>query len=67
MEIQVLKNKKVMLCVTGSIAAYKAAGICSSLVKLGAEVYPVLSPNALNFINPLTFAAISGKKAIFDE
>jgi len=62
-----LGNKKIMLCVTGSIAAYKAAGICSSLVKLGAEVYPVLSPNALHFINPMTFSAISGKKAIFKQ
>ncbi|MBM3708811.1 MAG: bifunctional phosphopantothenoylcysteine decarboxylase/phosphopantothenate--cysteine ligase CoaBC, partial [Actinobacteria bacterium] len=62
-----LSNKKIMLCVTGSIAAYKAAGICSSLVKLGAEVYPVLSPNALHFINPMTFSAISGKKAIFKQ
>lgn len=66
-EGSVLKKKKIMLCVTGSIAAYKAAGICSALVKLGAEVFPVLSPNALNFINPLTFSAISGKKAVSEE
>lgn len=62
-----LKNKKIMLCVTGSIAAYKAASICSRLVKAGAEVFPVLSPNALNFLNPLTLSAISGKKALFEE
>jgi phosphopantothenoylcysteine decarboxylase/phosphopantothenate--cysteine ligase len=61
------KKKKIMLCVTGSIAAYKAASICSRLVKAGAEVFPVLTPNALNFINPLTLSAISGKKALFEE
>jgi phosphopantothenoylcysteine decarboxylase/phosphopantothenate--cysteine ligase len=62
-----LEKKKIMLCVTGSIAAYKAASICSRLVKAGAEVFPVLTPNALNFINPLTLSAISGKKALFEE
>ncbi len=62
-----MENKKIMLCVTGSIAAYKAAGICSRLVKAGAEVFPVLTPNALNFINPLTLSAISGKKALYEE
>jgi len=44
----VFRNKKIMLCVTGSIAAYKAANICSSLVKMGSDVFPVLSPNSLN-------------------
>ena len=62
-----LKKKKIMLCVTGSIAAYKAASLCSRLVKAGAEVFPVLTPNALNFINPITLSAISGKKALFEE
>jgi phosphopantothenoylcysteine decarboxylase/phosphopantothenate--cysteine ligase len=62
-----LNNKKIMLCITASIAAYKAAAICSKLVKLGVEVYPVLSPNALYFINPNTFSAISGKKAIYEQ
>ena len=62
-----LRKKKIMLCVTGSIAAYKAASICSRLVKAGAEVFPVLTPNALNFINPITMSAISGKKALFAE
>lgn len=62
-----LEKKKIMLCITGSIAAYKAASVCSKLVKAGAEVFPVLTPNALNFINPLTLSAISGKKALFEE
>ena len=66
-KIMLLEKKKIMLCVTGSIAAYKAAYICSRLVKAGAEVFPVLTPNALNFINPLTLSAISGKKSLFEE
>jgi phosphopantothenoylcysteine decarboxylase/phosphopantothenate--cysteine ligase len=63
----VFRNKKIMLCVTGSIAAYKAANICSSLVKMGSDVFPVLSPNSLNFINPVTFSTISGNRAIFEQ
>ena len=62
-----LNKKKIILGITGSIAAYKAAIVCSKLVKLGAEVYPVMSPNALYFINPITFSAISGKKTIVEQ
>lgn len=62
-----LNKKKIILGITGSIAAYKAAGICSKLVRLGADVYPVMSPNALYFINPLTFSAISSKKTIVEQ
>ncbi|MBC8390120.1 MAG: bifunctional phosphopantothenoylcysteine decarboxylase/phosphopantothenate--cysteine ligase CoaBC [Actinobacteria bacterium] len=60
-------KKRVMLGITGSIAAYKSAGICSKLVKLGAEVFPVMSPNTASFINPLTFSSISGNKTILDQ
>ena len=63
----ILSKKKIMLCICGSIAAYKAASICSTLVKIGAEVYPVMTPNALYFINPITFSAISGKKTIYEQ
>jgi len=62
-----LNKKKIILGITGSIAAYKAAGICSKLVKSGAEVYPVMSPNALHFVNPVTFSAISAKKTIIEQ
>jgi phosphopantothenoylcysteine decarboxylase / phosphopantothenate---cysteine ligase len=65
--LSVFDRKKIVLGVTGSIAAYKAAGLCSKLVKLGAEVYPVLTPNALNFINPLTFSSLSGRKTICEQ
>ena len=63
---RVLKGKKIILGVTGGIAAYKSAYICSKLVKNGAIVFPVLTENALNFINPITLSAISGNKAITD-
>ncbi len=63
----ILKNKKIILGITGSIAAYKAASICSSLVKSGAEVFCVLTPNACRFINPITLSSISGKKAIVGQ
>ncbi|MCL5069724.1 MAG: bifunctional phosphopantothenoylcysteine decarboxylase/phosphopantothenate--cysteine ligase CoaBC [Actinobacteria bacterium] len=62
-----LNKKKIILGITGSIAAYKAAGICSKLVKSGAVVYPVMSPNALYFINPITFSAISENKTIVEQ
>ncbi|MBN1299306.1 MAG: bifunctional phosphopantothenoylcysteine decarboxylase/phosphopantothenate--cysteine ligase CoaBC [Actinobacteria bacterium] len=63
----ILKNKRIMLCITASIAAYKAAYICSRLIKLGAEVFPVLTPNATKFISSLTLSSISGKKTIIDQ
>ena len=63
----ILKNKKIILGITGSIAAFKAASICSSLVKSGAEVFCVLTPNACRFINPITLSSISGKKAIVSQ
>jgi len=64
LDSKVLKGKKILLGVTGGIAAYKSAYICSGLVKSGASVFPVLTENALNFINPITFSAISGNKAV---
>lgn len=64
LDSKVLKGKKIILGVTGGIAAYKSAYICSKLVKNGSFVFPVLTENALNFINPITFSAISGNKTI---
>lgn len=64
LDSKVLKGKKIILGVTGAVAAYKSAYICSKLVKNGAFVFPVLTENALNFVNPITFSAISGNKTI---
>jgi phosphopantothenoylcysteine decarboxylase / phosphopantothenate---cysteine ligase len=57
-------KKKIVLGVTASIAAYKAAYICSRLVKLGADIIPVMTPRANNFINPITFSSLSGNETI---
>ncbi len=60
-------GKNIVLAVTGSIAAYKACYICSSLVKRRANVIPVMTPNSLNFINPITLSTISGNKAVIES
>jgi len=57
-------GKKIVLGITASIAAYKAAYICSRLVKSGASVIPVITERAENFINPITFSSLSGNEAI---
>jgi phosphopantothenoylcysteine decarboxylase/phosphopantothenate--cysteine ligase len=54
-----IKGKKILLGVTGSIAAYKSAELVRLLVKLGAEVRVVLTPSALSFVTPLTLATLS--------
>lgn len=54
-----LKGKKILLGITGSIAAYKSAELVRSLVKLEAEVRVVLTPSALSFVTPLTLATLS--------
>lgn len=55
-----LKNKRVLLGVTGGIAAYKAAELTRCLVKKGAEVKVVMTRNAMEFITPLTMQTLSG-------
>jgi phosphopantothenoylcysteine decarboxylase/phosphopantothenate--cysteine ligase len=60
-------KKKIVLGITASIAAYKAASICSRLTGMGANVIPVMTPNAQNFISPLTFSSISGNKTIVEQ
>lgn len=54
-----LKNKNILLGVTGGIAAYKSPGICSLLRKQGAEVKVVMTENATKFVTPLTFQTMS--------
>ena len=55
-----LKGKTVLLCVTGSIAAYKIAYLASALKKLRADVHVIMTENATNFINPITFETLTG-------
>lgn len=54
-----LKGKTIVLGVTGSIAAYKAADITSQLIKLGAEIFPVMTSEATKFITPMTLQTLS--------
>jgi phosphopantothenoylcysteine decarboxylase/phosphopantothenate--cysteine ligase len=61
-----LQNKKIVLGVCGSIAAYKAASLVRLLIKAGAEVQVVMTPDATGFITPLTLSTLS-KKAVLVE
>ena len=55
-----LKDKNIILCVSGSIAAYKACDIASRLVKKGASVHVLMTENAKKFVAPLTFSSLTG-------
>ena len=61
-----LQEKKIILCVTGSIAAYKAAYLLRGLIKHGAEVQVIMSPSAKEFITPLTLSTLSGHPVLSD-
>lgn len=61
-----LKGKTVLLGVTGGIAAYKAAALASALVKQHAAVEVVMTRHATEFITPLTFEQLTGRKAMVD-
>lgn len=61
-----LKGKTVILGVTGSIAAYKIANLASMLVKLHCDVHVLMTKNAANFINPITFETLTSHKCIID-
>lgn len=61
-----LKGKCVVLGVTGSIAAYKIANLASMLVKLHADVHVIMTQNATNFINPITFETLTSHKCLVD-
>lgn len=61
-----LNGKTVVLGVTGSIAAYKMANVASALVKEGADVRVVMTKNATNFINPITFETLTNNKCLVD-
>lgn len=61
-----LKNKTVLLGVTGGIAAYKAAYLASALVKLHAHVEVIMTKNATEFISPLTFEELTGNRTVTD-
>jgi phosphopantothenoylcysteine decarboxylase/phosphopantothenate--cysteine ligase len=64
--IPVLKDRRLVLGVTGSIAAYKAADLASKLTQAGAQVGVILTEAALEFIAPLTFQSVTGRQAYTD-
>lgn len=61
-----LKDKTVLLGVTGSIAAYKIASLASMLIRQHADVHVIMTKNATNFINPITFETLTGNKCLTD-
>ncbi|MDD6628998.1 MAG: bifunctional phosphopantothenoylcysteine decarboxylase/phosphopantothenate--cysteine ligase CoaBC [Lachnospiraceae bacterium] len=61
-----LKGKHIVLGVTGSIAAYKIASLASMLKKKQADVTVIMTQNATNFINPITFETLTGNKCLVD-
>jgi phosphopantothenoylcysteine decarboxylase/phosphopantothenate--cysteine ligase len=62
----IFANKHILLGITGSIAAYKAADLASKLTQVGALVDVILTPAAEKFITPLTFQSVTGRKAFTD-
>ena len=61
-----LEGKNIVLCVTGGIAAYKAADLTSRLRKLGAQVYIIMTESATHFITPLTLEVLSEHRVVTD-
>ncbi len=64
--MQALGNKKILLGITGGIAAYKSAELVRLLIKAGAEVRVVMTPSAQEFVQPLTYQALSGHRVYVD-
>jgi phosphopantothenoylcysteine decarboxylase/phosphopantothenate--cysteine ligase len=62
----ILNDKHILLGVTGSIAAYKAADLASKLAQAGARVDVILTPSAEKFVSPLTFQSVTGRRAYTD-
>jgi phosphopantothenoylcysteine decarboxylase/phosphopantothenate--cysteine ligase len=62
-----LNQQNILMGVTGSIAAYKAADLASKLTQAGALVDVILTPAALEFITPLTFQSVTGRQAFTDK
>src|SRR5688572_4917290 len=66
MHMSILSNKRIILGVTGSIAAYKAVDLASKLTQANAQVDVILSSAAEKFITPLTFQSVTGRRAFID-
>lgn len=66
MKLNPIENKHIILGVTGSIACYKAADLASRLAQVGAQVDVILTQSALQFVTPLTFQSVTGRRAYTD-
>ena len=66
MHMSILSGKRIILGVTGSIAAYKAADLASKLTQAGAQVDVILTSAAEKFVTPLTFQSVTGRRAYID-
>lgn len=67
MNLNIFQGKSILLGVTGSIAAYKAAELASKLTQEGSLVDVILTPSAQKFVSPLTFQSVTGRKAYTDD
>ena len=65
--MSILSGKRIVLGVTGSIAAYKAADLASKLTQAGAQMDVILTNSAEKFITPLTFQSVTGRRAYTDK
>src|SRR5512140_3092272 len=65
--MSILSGKRIILGVTGSIAAYKAADLASKLTQAGAQVDVILTGPAEKFVTPLTFQSVTGRRAFVDS
>jgi len=65
--MDIFSGKRIVLGVTGSIAAYKSAALASLLAKSGAQVDTILTEAASKLISPMTFSSVTGRKAYLDE
>lgn len=65
--MSMFQDKKILLCVTGGIAAYKAIDLASMLVKSGCRVRTLFTDAAKKFVSPLNFAAITGEKVFTSQ
>jgi len=65
--MSILSGKRIILGVTGSIAAYKSADLASKLTQAGAQVDVILTSSAVKFITPITFQSVTGRQAYTDQ
>src|SRR6266540_2518745 len=65
--MSVFQDKRIILGVTGSIAAYKVADLASKLTQAGASVDVILTNASQNFVTPLTFQSVTGRRAYVEK